>query len=321
MEDNWQLLLKKFGDQIKTEVLLKDHTTLHIGGKAKGYIEVQNEQSLEEIVRSCQELAIDYLVVGGGSNLLVSDEDLPLLIIKITFAGITKQEDIVTVKAGTVLQELVDFSIQSGCAGIHKMTGIPGTVGGAIYGNAGAYGQTISDHLVSVRVFTGKEIITLTKAECEFSYRDSAFKDNGFVIIDALFLFPKQSREELEMESTNVLKLRLAKYKPGIRCPGSFFKNVLSETLSSETRAKLPEYQDTFSKIPAWLFLNEVGAKGQKKGAIEIANFHSNLFMNEGEGKAQDFWDLAKEYHDKVKAKFGVDLEPEVQLINLPPLS
>jgi len=205
-----------------------------------------------------------------------------------------------------------------GLSGAQKLTGIPGTVGGAVYGNAAAYGQTISDYLTEV-ITLGQNFKTITKDECQFEYRDSGFKRNGLTILEVHFQFPNSDSKTLTAESEEILKKRLEKYRPGILCPGSFFKNVLIENLTPEQKKLIPKERDYYGKVPAWFFLDEVGAKGDKLSDIEIASFHGNLFMNKGSGTAQDFYELAQKYFRKVKEKFGIELEPEVQLVNLPP--
>lgn len=321
MDQKYQQLKSDFPN-LRFEVPLSDFTTLQIGGPAKAFIEVKNRLEMTGVIAAAKQLDIPFLIIGGGSNLLVSDQGVNSLVIKDSASDIQREDEIIKVQAGTVLQELVDTTIGRGLAGIHKMTGIPGTVAGAIYGNAGAYGQTISDHLVEVVCFNPHTLTEqiIAKSDCGFAYRESHFKSNHLIILEAHFKFPEQSSEILEKESAEVLKLRQQKYKPGVKCPGSFFKNVLSDSLTAEVKAKLPDYKDTYGKIPAWVFLDEVGAPGQRLGNIEIAPFHGNLFINLGEGKASDFWQLASIYQQKVYQKFNVKLEPEVQLIGLPPL-
>jgi UDP-N-acetylmuramate dehydrogenase len=308
------------------DFLLSNITTLKIGGPAKEFIVAKTQEELIDTLKKNQ----DFLIIGGGSNLLISDKGVDKLVIKQEVTGIeTSQPDgLITVQAGTPLQDLVDYTIKNGFSGAQKLTGIPGTVGGAVYGNAAAYGQTISDYITKVRCFNpdligvnGQDFKTLTKSECRFDYRESGFKTNGLIILEIIFKFPKGSSKDLENESKDILEKRLAKYKPGILCPGSFFKNVIIEKLTPKQKAMIPKERDYYGKAPAWYFLDEVGARGDKMGDIEIADFHGNLFMNVGSGKASDFYKLAKKYFVKVKERFGIELEPEVQLINLPPLN
>ena len=294
---------------------LSKHTTLEIGGPAKYFGETQSEEELKEIVKKAMNEAIPFMVVGEGSNLLVADEGFEGLVIKNKVKGIKKKDGLVSTMMGSALQELVDFTIKNGLAGMQKMTGIPGTVGGAIYGNAGAYGQTISDHLVRIKVFDGKKTFWMAKAECNFSYRDSDFKKTEYILLEAEFKLDAGDSSHLRKEAEETLALRLKKYKPGIACPGSFFKNVQVKDLTQEQLATIPKDKIVYEKIPAGYLLEEVGAKGARRGDIEIADFHANLFINRGKGTARDFYSLSEEFKQKVKEKFGIVLEPEVQLI------
>ncbi len=308
--------------QLKQNFPLKDATTLSIGGPAKSFISVKTEPNLKDAIKYTKENSLNFLVIGSGSNLLVSDEGFDGLIIKNEITGIEQYEDTLTVKSGTILQELVDYANKNSLEGLQKMTGIPGTVGGAIYGNAGAYGQTISDYIKEVKIYDSgrNEFASMTKDQCIFDYRDSIFKKNHHIILEVKFELSKADSDNLKQESEEVLSKRLVKYPPGIKCPGSFFKNIVADTLPQEILEKIPQEKIVYGKIPAGSLLEDVGAKGKTLGDIEIATYHANLFINKGSGKASDFYNLAKTYYQKVKEKFGINLEPEVQLINLPPL-
>ncbi len=310
---------------------LKDLTTLNIGGPVKKVISVSDAEQLIETVSS--EIAEKNLIVmiGSGSNLLCSDEGSDSVIIKNEMRGIEQSGNSLTIKSGTLLQEAVDYANQHGLAGLEKLAGIPGTIGGAVYGNAGAYGQSISDHLTFVTWYNRikKETITSSKDQCLFGYRDSYFKkakSNAYYFSDEyileikLELTPGDS-EELITNSLETIKKREEKYPPGIMCPGSFFKNILASELSPEAKAKIPEDKIVYGKVPAGTLLEMVGAKGAQMGNIQIAPYHANLFINLGDGTAKDFWNLAREYSEKVFEKFGVRLDVEVQFINLQPLS
>lgn len=306
----------------KTDQLFKNITTLRIGGQIKSFTEIETTDELTEAVNYAKQNNLPYLVIGGGSNLLVSDKGYNGLAIKNNLKGILKKDQEIIVKSGTPLQEAVDFSIEHGLAGIQKLTGIPGTVGGAVFGNAGAFGQTISDHIQQVHCLDPKtgQVVSLSKAQCGFDYRDSNFKRNGLIILEIKFQLESSESEILREEASEVLEQRLKRYPAGIKCPGSFFKNLIAANLSPETLKQLPEEKIVYGKVPAGVLLEMVGAKGDKLGNIEVASYHGNLFINKGEGSAEDFYKLAKKYADKVKEKFGISLEPEVQLINLPPL-
>lgn len=300
---------------------LKDITTLNIGGPARQFVVTSNQAELIQALQYAIRMRLPYLVIGGGSNLLVSDDGVDKLIIKNEVEGIIKEVRTLKVKSGTILQHLVDYSIGNNLAGLQKLTGIPGTVGGAIFGNAGAYGQTISDHIREVKCLdqNGQEIL-FDKEECEFGYRDSIFKKNHYTILEVVFRLEAGENIQLRKEADGVLEKRLIKYPKGIKCPGSFFKNLVAVDLPEEILRNIPKEKVVFGKVPAGALLEEVGAKEDSLGDIEIADYHANLFINKGAGTAQDFYNLAKKYHRLVKERYGIILEPEVQLINLPSL-
>ncbi len=306
---------------------LSQITTLQIGGPAKQLVKVSSQDELVEAVNWAKTSSLPFLVVGGGSNLLVADQGVEKLIIKNEIEGIKKIVRFLSVKSGTPLQNLVDYSIAQNLSGLQKLTGIPGTVGGAVYGNAGAYGQTISDYIREVICFDPSHslgtsgIISLQQDECEFDYRDSIFKRNGYTILEVIFKLDVGEEKKLRKEADETLEKRLIKYPKGIKCPGSFFKNLVAEKIPKELLIKIPKEMIVYEKLPAGSLLEAVGAKGDSLGQIEIANYHANLFINKGGGSASDFYSLAKKYSAKVKEKFGITLSPEVQLINLPEFS
>jgi UDP-N-acetylmuramate dehydrogenase len=310
---------------------LSELTTLKIGGPAKKIIPVKTEAELLAAVTEAVSNKELILLFGSGSNLLISDQGSDSVVIKNEITGIEQSGTTHKVKSGTILQDLINYANEHGLAGLEKLAGIPGTVGGAVYGNAGAYGQSISDHLVNLRSYNrvNKEEKTLTREECLFGYRDSIFKHNKSnayyfsddFILEIEFQLTTGNSEELTKESAETIKKREVKYPPGIKCPGSFFKNIIADQLSHEILEKIPSDKIVYGKVPAGTLLEMVGAKGDSMGDIEIADYHANLFINKGEGTAKDFWELARKYSDLVFEKFHIRLEPEVQFINLQPLS
>lgn len=301
---------------------LSQVTTLGIGGPAKKFVKVKTQDEFIEAIQFAKKNNLQFLVIGGGSNLLISDEGADLLAIKNAVSGIEQDGEILKVKSGTATQDLVDYSAKNGLSGLQKLSGIPGTIGGAIFGNAGAYGQTISDHISSVVILSGaKNLIALSKEKCDFNYRNSIFKQNHAVVLEATFQLKPADPANLQKEASGIFSQRLVKYPTGIKCPGSFFKNLVAAELPTEVLQNIPPEKIAHGKIPAGALLEDVGAKGQFLDGIEISSNHANLFINTGNGTARSFIELAKQMKDKVKEKFGIILEPEVQLINLPPLT
>lgn len=313
-------LTGRFAERLRFGVPLKDYTTLAIGGPAAAFFPVRSSEELTEAIACAREDNVRFLLIGGGSNLLVADEGTDCLVIRNEIEGIALNGDVLTVKSGTELQRLVDFTIEHGLAGMQRMTGIPGSVGGAVYGNAGAYGQTISDHLIEVDCFDGERIVTVSKEQCRFAYRYSAFKETRYPIVEARFRLPAGEPVLLAAEAKSVLAQRLVKYPVGLRCPGSFFMNVLASDLHPDTLALIPPDKFIYGKVPAGYLLEQVGAKGERRGDIEVAQASANLFVNRGQGTARDLHALAAELAGRVKARYGIVLRPEAQFVNLPPL-
>ncbi len=278
---------------------MADYTTLGVGGPARFLVEVETAEQMKKAVG----LKEKWLVIAGGSNLLVSDDGYEGLVIVNRVPG-----------SGMMLDELVNKMNNQGCAGMECLAGIPGTVGGAVYGNAGAYGQTISDHLKGVTTLTG----FWPKGKCGFGYRESIFKKNKEIILEAEFDLPKGERETLIAKSNEIRNLRKKKYPPEMKCPGSFFMNLWFDQLPKETQEQIPAEKIKGGKVAAGYLLEQAGARGRKLGGAAVADYHGNLIYNANGAKATEIWELAKQLRDAVQVMFGVMLVPEVQFIGFP---
>ncbi|MEK7091344.1 MAG: UDP-N-acetylmuramate dehydrogenase [Patescibacteria group bacterium] len=285
--------------KVLENVSLALYTTLGVGGPARYLMEVETVAEMREAVG----LKEKWLVIAGGSNLLVSNDGYDGLVIVNRMPG-----------SGVMLDELVNKMNDQEFAGMECLAGIPGTVGGAVYGNAGAYGQTISDHLKGVMTLTG----FWPKEKCGFGYRESMFKKNGEIILEVEFDLPKGERETLIAKSNEIRELRMKKYPPEMKCPGSFFMNLWFDQLPKETQEQIPAEKIKGGKVAAGYLLEQVGAKGRKLGGAAVADYHGNLIYNAGGATAKDVWELARQLQTEVKEKFGVTLAPEVQFIGFP---
>lgn len=303
--------------ELKWNTPLANLTTVHTGGIAKGMAVIKNEEDLRDILSFLHTQHLTYLVVGGGSNLLFSDIGYDGIIVKNEMKGIEQNGNSAIVQSGTPLQELVDFTLEKGLSGVQKLTGIPGTIGGAIYGNAGAYGQTISDCLISVNVLHEDKIIPVTKSEGAYSYRHSIFKSTKDYIVSAEFEFTSGDSSDLKKEAADIFEQRLKKYPPDMKCPGSFFMNVPIEQVSPESMKLIPPEKTRNGRIHVGWLLETIGAPGTKVGGVQVADYHSNLFINTNNATSQDYYILAKGLAEKVKNKYGITLTPEVQLVGI----
>lgn len=295
---------------------LSQYTRFGIGGPAALLVDADEEPAFLRALEIARESGAPSIVIGGGTNLIVSDAGFPGVILRYRAAGIRVKADGISVDAGAVLQDLVDTSIEHVFDGLHTMTGIPGWVGAAIYGNAGAYGHSISEFATSVRFFDGRSVRRFDNAGCEFAYRESVFKRHkDWVILSAELTLPRGDRETLARRAAEILEVRNAKYPPTMKCAGSIFKNLLLRDLPEAVRARVPSNVVREGKVPSAWFLEQVGVKGMRKGGIEVAPYHANLIYNLGAGTAAHLRAVIRECKRRVSGEFGLMLEEEVQYV------
>ena len=304
------------GLSILENVPLARYTRFEVGGPARILVDAANEAALTEVLKAIEESSERYAIIGGGTNLVAGDQGYPGVVVRYTNAAIEFADDTVTVAAGAVLQDLVNASIDRGLKGLETMTGIPGWVGGAVYGNAGAYGHSIQERVASVRFLEGGGVREISNAECEFAYRESRFKQRkDWVILSVTLRLESADTEELRSAAHGILKVRNEKYPPTMRCAGSIFKNLLWCDLPEAVRALVPAAVVREGKVPSAYFLEQAGAKGLRRGGVRVADYHANLIYNEGGGTAQEVGELIAELKHRVHGRFGLDLAEEVQFL------
>jgi UDP-N-acetylmuramate dehydrogenase len=297
-------------------VPLARYTRFEIGGPARILADAANEAALTEVLAAIAESGEKYAIIGGGTNLVAGDQGYPGVVVRYINATLEFAGDTVKVAAGAVLQDLVDASITRGLKGLETMTGIPGWVGGAVYGNAGAYGHSIQERVVSVRYLEGGCIREISNADCDFAYRESRFKQRkDWVILSATLSLEAADAGELRAAADGILKIRNEKYPPTMRCAGSIFKNLLWRDLPEAVQAQVPAAVVREGKVPSAYFLEQAGAKGMRQGRVCVAEYHANLIYNEGGGTAQEVGELIAELKRRVRERFALDLEEEVQFL------
>lgn len=302
--------------RVSRDAPLSLHTRFGIGGPAAIYVETISTDAFVAARRTAEQRGIPIVVIGGGTNLIVSDAGFPGLVLRFTASGIRFNENLVSVQAGADLQALVDGSIGAGLRGLETLTGIPGSVGAAIYGNAGAYGHSISERVRTVCFHDGAQARTASNAECRFRYRESVFKQRkDWVIFSAELALDPADADELRGIAAGIRRIRDEKYPPSMKCAGSIFKNLLFAELPDEARAAVPPNVIREGKVPSAYFLEQVGAKGMSRGDIRVAEYHANLIYNAGHGTARELREIIRELKDRVRAMFHIELEEEVQYV------
>jgi UDP-N-acetylmuramate dehydrogenase len=255
-------------------------------------------------------------VIGGGSNLVVADAGFRGVVLRYTGSRIETDGATAQAEAGAILQDLVDFTIARGFSGIHTMTGIPGWVGGAVYGNAGAYGRSIDQSVRTVRFFDGASVREFDNAQCLFRYRESTFKDHrGWVVFSTVLDLSPADGAGLKSRADEILRIRNAKYPPSMKCAGSIFKNLIFAELPPPVQAQVDPKVVREGKAPSAWFLEQVGAKGIRNGDIHVADYHANLIYNGGNGTARQVREIVDDLKARVRSRFGFCLEEEVQYV------
>lgn len=304
------------GLDIKRDVPLSAYSRFGLGGPADLLADARTERALQQALQYVRRERIPCVVIGGGSNLVCADNGFRGVVIRYTASSITADSAVVTVDSGAELQDLVDFTIDRGLSGIHTMTGIPGWVGGAVYGNAGAYGRSTHQTIRSVRLLDGDTPREFNNEECGFRYRHSRFKDNKqWIILSSTWELTPGDPNALRTQATEIRAVRDAKYPPTMKCAGSIFKNLLFAELPDAARLEVDPKVVREGKVPSAYFLEKVDAKGMKNGDIHVADYHANLIYNAGKGTAVQVREIVDELKRRVRDRFAFDVEEEVQYV------
>ncbi len=302
------------GLRLGRDVPLRQYNRFDLGGAADLFAETSDADALCEAVRTCAEAGYPTYLLGEGSNLIVADEGFRGCALRYTARRIEMDGGEVRAEVGAPLQDLVDFTIERGLSGLHTLERIPGWVGGAVYGNAGAYGHQIDESVARVRYFDGRMIRETDNAGCGFEYRESVFKKRkDWIILSCMLAMPGGDREAMRREAAQIREIRDKKFPPTMRCAGSIFKNLYFADLPPGAQAAAPADAIKGGKLASAFFLERVGAKGMREGGIEIAPYHANVIYNAGGGTATELRKLILELKRRVREQFGFDLEEEVQ--------
>lgn len=287
-------------DKIKINEPMSKHTSFKTGGEADYYIKAENIEQISNIIRFIKKNKIPLYIIGNGSNVLVSDDGIRGIVLKIDLHGIEieKKDDefIVTVKAGEKVMTLAQKLLQNSITGFEELAGIPGTIGGAIKMNAGAHGREMKDIVISTTYMDedGK-IYELSNEEQEFSYRHSTFFENKYIILETKLLLQKGEQNQIEEKMKELLRLRKDKQPLESPSAGSTFKRG-----KDFITAKL---------------IDDCGLKGYSIGGAQISEKHAGFIINKGNATSKDIFELIKYTKQKVFKKFGVRIEEEVELI------
>lgn len=290
-----------FRGEVLFDEPMKKHTTLRIGGNADLFAAPEDIASLKNLLEAAADRHTPVTIVGGGSNLLVMDKGIEGLVV--TTAMFKNSEimeetgDLIRLfyEAGTPLQRLINISRERGYKGIEGLAGIPGTLGGAIFGNAGSFGYETGDVVEAVTVMNKDRIISPIKKDAlDFGYRTSAIP-YGTIILSAEIMLKKDDADDVAKRISGFHQEKAVRQPIKEWSAGSVFKN--------------PEGNY------AGKLIEEAGCKGMRRGDIEVSSLHANFFINKGNGRASDFLALADEVREKVLGSYGIGLELEIHVV------
>ena len=302
--------------QVSACVPLSRYTRFGIGGPADILAQTEDVEAFIAALDIARTSGLEYAVIGGGTNLIVADDGFRGVVLRFVAERLMAAGRRVVSDAGVVLQTLVDFAIDRGLKGLETLAGIPGSVGGAVYGNAGAYGHAISERIHSVRLLDGGVVRVFDNEHCEFQYRESAFKDHkDWIILSTELALEPADTAALRRTADDIVRVRNEKFPPTMKCAGSIFKNFLLADLPAGVAAQVPGPAIREGKVPAAYFLEQIGAKGMTRGDIHVAGYHANLIYNGGSGAACDLRGLIGELKARVRERFGIEVEEEVQYV------
>jgi UDP-N-acetylmuramate dehydrogenase len=342
--NNFLLKLKKFmidklreklGQEVLENEPLARHCTFKIGGQAKYFFIAKSAEEVGRAIEVAQESNLDFFVFSGGSNILFSDDGFDGLVIKIqnikyeiqdthapeqsSVRGMAKIE----AEAGVKLAEIVAAAAENGLSGLEWATGIPGTIGGAVRGNAGAYGKSTGDAVEEVEVLELKngdwQIKKYKKEDCKFEYRESIFKREGGIILKVVFKLVPGDKNKIKEQMDKILAVRDEKI-PQDASAGSFFKNVevtdeIIETIKKKIHEDIPEDFIKRKKIPSAWIIEQCDLKGKQIGGAKVSKKHANFIVNAGGATAADVISLASLVKMKVRDEAGVQLQEEVEYV------
>lgn len=314
-------LLQRFPKEIsiRENEPLSKHTRFGLGGPARFLVDVSSAETFPAALAALQETGLPLITLGGGSNLIVADQGFDGIVLRFTGKSITRKDGKTITESGVLWQDLVDFHTNLALTGMERMTGIPGWLGGALYGNAGAYGQTIMDFVESVRVYDGRAFREIHNAECGFAYRTSGFKSHkDWILMSATIQLAPGDPIEIRQTAHEILTTRNEKFPPAMKCAGSIFKNLFVAELPEKALNRVPPGIMRAGKVPSAWFLEQIGSKGMTRGGIEVAKYHANLLYNTGSGTSDEVCQLIDTLKGLVFSEFDLNLEEEVQYVGFP---
>jgi UDP-N-acetylmuramate dehydrogenase len=321
MQDQVAEYKRAIPNVIEREPMSK-HTSFRVGGAARLYVVASTPEAIIEAVETARKMNIPFYVYGGGSNLLVSDEGFEGLIVQAANRGIKIDGETITVDAGAITALVARQSVDAGLTGFEWAIGVPGTIGGAVYGDAGCYGGEMRNVVVSVDAYRLRDgqRVTLTKEECGFGYRTSIFKHEPHLIFSCVLRLAKsQDAAASKKKIEDIMAQRKDKQPLEASSAGCVFKNFEFKNEKEldilKRHLDVPQSMIDKKQIPVGWLIDQAGMKGKTMGEVEVSSKHGNFFINKGKARAQDILALISLVKMKVRDDLGIELQEEAQYV------
>jgi len=312
-----------FGDRFKKNEILAKHTNFRIGGQADFFVEVINDSEVEEAVKVAEVTGVPYFILGGGSNVLISDDGFRGLVIKIANRNVQIDGTTVTAGAGAMTSMVAGKVIKNGLTGLEWAVTIPGTIAGAVVGNAGCHGSEIRDVVKSVKVLRQNEIVELSKEDCNFQYRESIFKstDNNDVILEVVLELEECDSEICKQKADGFIAKRKEAQPFDNSSAGCIFKNFTfkndDQVAKLNSVLEVPGSMLANKSISAGWLVDQLGLKGIGVGDAVVSDKHGNFILNKGQATAKDVLELISLIKQRAHDRVGVELKEEVRYLGL----
>lgn len=295
---------------IKTNYPLAEQTYFKIGGPAEVYVEIENLKDIVSFITFCRQEQLPLTIIGGASNVIVSDDGIEGVVLKLTNDTFTVQNNArVKVGAGIKTALLVRNSIDHSFTGLEYFLGVPGNLGGAVYNNAHYLQDLIGEHISRVHILDESGSTKwLDHADCDFKYDHSRFHHTNEVILEVEFSLKKGSKEKSQQLIQEATLYRANTQPLGAPSSGCIFQNV---PMTDALAAQFPQFKER-SHIGGGFLIDQAGLKGTTEGDIEVSHKHAAFFVNNGTGRSEDVKKLITRVQLAVKEKFRVELKPEV---------
>lgn len=304
------------------QTLLKNYNSFKIGGPAKFFVEVRNKEQLLKLDFSARGGSAfggnKIFILGGGTNVLFNDRGFDGLIIKNSFREMELNDNLLTLGAGEQISDILDFCVVNNLSGLEWAGGLPGTIGGAARGNAGAFGGEIKDSVFQVESMNliTKKIIRRKNEECKFGYRDSIFKNDakGEIILSVVLKLKEGEKQEIKNKIQEKIDYRNLKHPMNYPNIGSTFKNIPFSKVSNEQKGEFSSFtkNDPFSVVLTTKLLALAELKGVKEGDAMFSQKHPNFIVNLGNAKSANVLSLIEIAKNKIKQRWGIELEEEI---------